>query len=65
MLNDDNRWISFHGSFDYAYLLKLLLGTKIPNNVKDFYDSIGYFFPNNIDIKYMINDIGDLKYCGL
>jgi hypothetical protein len=25
VLNDDIKWICFHGSFDFAYFLKLLI----------------------------------------
>ena len=25
VLNEDARWITFHGAFDYAYLIKILI----------------------------------------
>jgi hypothetical protein len=28
LLNEDVKWISFHGAFDFAYFLKLMLGTE-------------------------------------
>jgi CCR4-NOT transcription complex subunit 7/8 len=28
IFNEDLKWIAFHGSFDFAYLMKLLIGTE-------------------------------------
>lgn len=30
VLNPRNHWITFHGAVDYGYLLKILLGQKLP-----------------------------------
>jgi len=30
ILNDDIKWIAFHGGYDFAYFLHMVYGTKIP-----------------------------------
>ena len=35
VLNPDIKWVSFQGSYDFGYLLKLLLGTELPINYYD------------------------------
>jgi len=39
VLNEDARWITFHGAFDYAYLIKILINQKLPDTY-DGYKSI-------------------------
>jgi CCR4-NOT transcription complex subunit 7/8 len=50
-LNEDIHWISFHGAFDFAYLLKLLLNDYLPDNEVDFTNQLSLYFPNHYDIR--------------
>ena len=61
VLNPNIHWISFHGGYDFAYLLRNLLGNPLPNNEKDFTRILGLFFPNHYDIRVLIKDKNDLK----
>ena len=36
VLNPKIKWISFHGSYDFAYLLSNLINTPLPKNEKEF-----------------------------
>ena len=61
VLNPDIHWISFHGGYDFAYLLKYLIGNPLPNNEKEFTKLLGLFFPNHYDIRILIKDKSDFK----
>ena len=47
-------WVSFHSSYDFAYLLKLLTCSPIPNDAGEFYNLMQTYFPNLYDIKYIM-----------
>jgi CCR4-NOT transcription complex subunit 7/8 len=61
VLNDEIKWITFHGSFDFAYLLKNLLCTDLPNTMDQFMDLIRQYFPNIYDLKIIVAEMNDLK----
>lgn len=61
VLNPDIHWISFHGSYDFAYLLSNLIDNYLPENEKDFTQLLGLFFPNHYDIKILVKDKNNLK----
>ena len=61
VLNPDIHWISFHGSYDFAYLLSNLIDNSLPENEKDFTQLLGLFFPNHYDIKILVKDKNNLK----
>ena len=63
VLNPDVNWISFHGSYDFAYLLKLLVKESLPSNENEFIYSLGLYFPHFYDIRVLIKDI-DLYFHG-
>ena len=50
-LNEDVYWISFHGAFDFAYLLRLLINDYLPDNETDFTNQLSLYFPNHYDIR--------------
>jgi len=64
-LNEDIKWISFHGGFDFAYLLKMLHGQNLPENDTNFYKILNPYFPQLYDLKHMVKDIESLKGGGL
>ena len=59
------KWVVFHGSSDFAYLLRLVLGEELPQTIDDFYKTMKLYFPNIYDLKYIIKDIPGLKDVGL
>jgi len=61
VLNPDIHWISFHGSYDFAYLLSNLIDNSLPENEKEFTRLLGLFFPNHYDIKILVKDKINLK----
>ena len=60
VLNSDIKWISFHGCYDFGYLLKLLIGQPLPENELDFLSLCNEYFINYYDIKTMVKSINNL-----
>lgn len=54
VLNPDVCWISFHGCYDFGYLLKLLINLNLPDTEKDFMNLLDTYFINYYDIKTMV-----------
>lgn len=63
--NRDVSWVVFHGSSDFAYLLRLVSNVQLPDNIADFYKEMNKYFPNIYDLKYIIKDVHSLKDVGL
>ena len=53
-LNPDLTWICFHGSYDFAYLLKSLTNSPLPETEQEFTELLSLYFPQIYDIKIMI-----------
>ncbi|KAI5189965.1 CCR4-NOT transcription complex subunit 7/8 [Nematocida sp. AWRm77] len=58
LMNPSLRWISFHSSYDFGYLLGALAGETLPTDIEEFSDMLGKMFPRLYDIKYLINMLG-------
>lgn len=54
VLNDDICWVTFHGGYDFGYLLKLLTCKPLPESQSFFFDFIKIFFPLVYDVKHLI-----------
>lgn len=54
VLNEDMTWITFHSGYDFGYLLKILTCQPLPNTEDEFFELLNLYFPNIIDIKYII-----------
>lgn len=54
VLNEDIRWISFHGMYDFAYLLQLLTQTRLPEAPAGFFEALSIYFPRLTDLKYSL-----------
>lgn len=54
VLNDDVQWVSFHGGYDFAYLLKMLMGANLPAEERSFFELLECFFPQLYDLKYLM-----------
>lgn len=49
-----HHWISFHGMYDFAYLLKMLTGDVMPPTLSAFDEALDTFFPRRLDIKWQL-----------
>jgi CCR4-NOT transcription complex subunit 7/8 len=56
VLNENMKWISFHGGYDFAYLIKVLTGLSLPARVCEMLDYVDLFFPRRCDMKYLLRD---------
>jgi len=65
VLNPKIKWISYHGSYDFAYLLKIVRNEKFPDNENDFIDTLKLYFPIYYDIKMLLKDNDKYFYGGL
>ncbi|KAI3638959.1 hypothetical protein MIR68_003457 [Amoeboaphelidium protococcarum] len=76
VLLDEVKWISFHSSYDFAYLIKVLSGYGTPDNngyhgqlkqnglgktELEFFDVLRLWFPCIYDIKYLMRSCKNLK----
>ncbi len=61
VLNPRINWISFHGSYDFAYLLSNLLGGSLPGTEKEFTNVLRLFFPNHYDIRILVKEKENLQ----
>ena len=54
ILNEDVYFISFHGCYDFAYLLKILTNLHLPDSEIQFFNLLKTYFPNYYDIRYLV-----------
>ena len=57
VLNEKVHWICFHGSYDFAYLLKIMMNEYLPTPRDSFSKNLGIFFPNIYDLKSFAQEI--------
>nr|VDD07024.1 unnamed protein product [Brassica oleracea] len=57
VLNENVQWVTFHGVYDLAYLLKVLIIQDLPEKPKGFDELIRLYFPRFCDIKHL------MKFC--
>lgn len=58
VLNDAVTWVTFHSSYDFGYLLKVLTCAPLPGTEAEFFELLAIYFPSVYDIKYL------MKFCG-
>lgn len=56
-LNPELKWVTFNGAVDFAYLLRALLGSELPNTEASFLDHMDLYFGDFYDIKEMKREI--------
>jgi CCR4-NOT transcription complex subunit 7/8 len=54
--DEDVKWISFHGGYDFAYVTKLLRCQALPDDEHEFKADMQKFFPSVWDIKYLMKN---------
>ena len=61
ILNDEIKWVSFHGSYDFAYLLKVLRNLPLPELESDFLNELRLYFPVFYDIRHLTRNLEGLS----
>ncbi len=56
VLNDNVHWISFQGSYDFAYVLKILTNQPLPDIEEEFFEELNIYFINYYDIRYILRN---------
>ena len=65
VLNDDVRWICFHGSYDFAYLIRTLSSRNLPQKESEFFFYLQKYFPFIYDLKVLLRNVHCIKGGGL
>ena len=65
VLNPKIKWISYHGVYDFGYLLKIIRNEEFPENENDFINTLKLYFPKYYDIKMLIKDNDNYFHGGL
>lgn len=58
LVNSSIRWISFHSSYDFGYLISAITGVDLPGTPEEFSFLLRKMFPYFYDIKYLISTLG-------
>jgi CCR4-NOT transcription complex subunit 7/8 len=61
LLNENINWITFHGAFDFAYLLKFFTNSQLPNTLERFKKCLTDYFPRVYDIKILMKEVNELR----
>jgi len=61
ILNENINWVTFHGIYDFAYLLRLVSNLSLPTEEGPFYAMLETYFPNYYDTRQLINNFSWLK----
>lgn len=54
VLNEDVKWVCFHGVYDFAYLLHTITNLPLPETETGFFNDLKIYFPCFFDIRYLI-----------
>ncbi|ODV88334.1 hypothetical protein CANCADRAFT_29600 [Tortispora caseinolytica NRRL Y-17796] len=49
------RWVSYHGGYDFGFLLSLMLAQPLPETLAEFLELLHIFFPSFFDVKYLVS----------
>jgi CCR4-NOT transcription complex subunit 7/8 len=55
VMNEEIIWVSFHGGYDFAYLVKMLTGLPLPPTEDEFRKRLMVYFPRFYDLKYLMS----------
>jgi len=61
LLNENINWITFHGAFDFAYLVKASTNTPLPASSDRFKKVLSEYFPRVYDIKILMKEVNELR----
>ena len=54
VLNPNIHWVSFQGSYDFGYLLRLLINRELPEDEDEFINLLNVFFVDYYDIRMLV-----------
>lgn len=57
VLNPKVKWIAFHGGYDFAYLLRCMIGANLPADEAEFFNLLSIWFPSIYDIKHLMQGL--------
>jgi CCR4-NOT transcription complex subunit 7/8 len=61
ILNEELHWVSFHGVYDFAYLLRVITNLNIPENENGFFEILKMYFPHYYDIRYLVRYLENMR----
>lgn len=61
VMNEEVHWITFHGAFDFAYLIKVFTNSLLPASLDKFKLQVKQNFPILYDIKIMMKEVSELR----
>lgn len=61
VLSEHVKWLTFHSSYDFGYLLKLLTDQELPSEESDFFELLLIYFPAIYNVKYLMRSCENLK----
>jgi CCR4-NOT transcription complex subunit 7/8 len=65
ILNEDLKWIVFHGGFDFGYLIQMFHHSGVPHRSDEFQTLMNTYFPQSYDLKFSLKESLQLKDVGL
>lgn len=60
-MNEEIFWITFHGAFDFGYLLRNASNQALPADFQEFIALMKVYFPNIYDTKVMLKEVSELR----
>ena len=61
VLNDNVKWVTFHGGFDFGYFLRVISAKMLPDSEAAFLQELNVYFPKHYDLKQFIRQNDHLK----
>lgn len=61
VLNENVKWITFHGSYDFSYLVTALSNQPLPVDETSFNEYLDLYFCNYYDVRQLLRNINWLK----
>lgn len=61
VLSPSITWVTFHGIYDFAYFLHILMGSDLPTSYEEFDTMRRVFFPHVYDVKALIMECKELN----
>uniref|UniRef100_A0A5F8G7B8 poly(A)-specific ribonuclease n=1 Tax=Monodelphis domestica TaxID=13616 RepID=A0A5F8G7B8_MONDO len=55
------KWLSFHSSYDFGYLIKILTNSNLPEEALDFFEILHLFFLVIYDVKCLMKSCKNLR----
>mmetsp|Transcript_13795 Transcript_13795/g.20906 ORF Transcript_13795/g.20906 Transcript_13795/m.20906 type:complete len:268 (+) Transcript_13795:53-856(+) len=61
VLSKEVRWVAFHASYDFGYLIKVMTNQPLPEDSDDFFQMIEFYFPYLYDTKFLMKSCKELS----